>query len=118
MQEFANAELVDIMKVIDKIIMENDGVFEPRNIFQIPGVNMAWASVAGHRFDPEDPKMKELMRLLITYVTHPEFAGVTQAYPIFGKLLPKFFNFDKLYEVDNEMQAFLQVTHLHMQKFS
>ncbi|CAG7678345.1 unnamed protein product, partial [Allacma fusca] len=81
-QKFLDAEMHDLSRLLDQTIEQNNGVIEPNRIFCIPGVNIAWASAAGARFEHTDPQILKLVSLMAEFASNFALLNeVPAAYP-------------------------------------
>ena len=111
MQGFVNEEMDAIIRQLDDSIEERGGVLSPNALFQLPSFNLAWASAAGFRFDHNDAKIKELLRLNSELIKAVRVNNPGEAFPILKKIFPSAFGYKELFRVNRTIQEFIRVKH-------
>ena len=109
MQGFVNEEFDAIARQFDITIEKHGGILSPNTFFQLPSFNLAWASAAGFRFDHDDAKIKELLKLNSELLQAIRINNPGEAFPILKKILPSVFGYDDLYRVNHTIQQFIRV---------
>ena len=110
MQIFANREMTDLAHTLDGYINDEDGIIDPSILFNIPSANLAWASIAGYRFEPDDVRSAKLVDLMAQYTNIADFSsGPANMYPFLMNWYPFLFKMNQIYRIDDEIHKFLKV---------
>ena len=109
MQRFVNEEFDVIDSQVERAIQEQGGVLAPIKLFQLPSLNLAWASAAGFRFEHDDPKIKKLLALNTELFQAIRIDDLSEAFPIFKKIWPSKFNYKDIYRCKHTIEDFVKV---------
>ena len=115
MQDIVRDELEAIMRDINVSIENNAGTVSPHILFQLPSLNLAWAAVAGQRFDHDDPQVLELLRLMSEiFRTAKVTGGLLGTFPWLQRVAPRLFNSNALISLYCSSQIFMKVVQQEM----
>ena len=109
MQGFVNEEFDAIVSQLEAVIEQHGGVLSPTQMFQLPTLNLAWASTAGFRFEHDDPIIKKLLALNSEYLKAIRVVDISEAFPVLKKVWPSKFNYNDIYSIKHTMEGFLKV---------
>ncbi|KAJ8935869.1 hypothetical protein NQ318_019453 [Aromia moschata] len=91
MSTLIEEEAQELVDYIHQTINNNDSViFTSDSLFSVPILNTLWKMLAGVRYNPGDPKMKELQTILAELFSNILMVGATFShYPILKYLAPE-----------------------------
>ena len=109
MQKFVNKELDVIVSQFDAAIEKNGGIVSPHEFFQLPSLNLTWASVAGFRFDHNDNKIRKLLKLNTQLIKALRVSSNSEAFPILKTVWPSKFGYSRIININHTIQDFVKV---------
>ena len=107
MQGFVIEEFDAILSTFENKIEKHGIVLSPSTFFLLPSFNLASASV--FRFEHNDPKIKEMLRLHTKVIQAVRFDNLAEAFPVLKKILPSVFSYDRRIRMNRTIQQFIRV---------